>query len=444
MSVIPDRGTSRLAARYIALLATLALLVFGATLFNHLPHEPARGMPLPWLAAIVLVACVLAQHFPLHLSYQTKVDMDTAVLVAGIFLLDPLTIMVIAALSVILHEVITRRGLLDGIFNASQTMLAVGVAAALYRGLHDLGGPPVAPGLGTLAAMIASVVALHATNTLAVATMSSLHIGANPVKSWLAGLRLDAPEQAALAIFGGIAAIIAFNHSWLLPAFMVPVALVHRSLRRSIDLRNATRVAVEELAVIVDRRDPDKIGHSERVAELVHRLGNRFELSARDLEIVTAAARVHDVGKVSLDPRMTAKPGPLSEADWTELRRHPIVGAELLERFPTYTVGARAVRHHHERWDGAGYPDGLAGEAIPLGARLIAVADAFDAMTSRRPYRPELTEAAARAELEQGAGVQWDPTVVAAFVAMLQEEREVAALRPRTGREMVARPTSAR
>ena len=142
--------------------------------------------------------------------------------------------------------------------------------------------------------------------------------------------------------------------------------------------------------------------------------------------------------------RLVTNPGPLDAVGGDEVRRHPIVGEHLIGRFRTYALGARAVRHHHERWDGSGYPDGLAGDAIPLGARLIAVADAFDALTCRRPHRPALSDAAALAELERGAGRQWDPRMVAAMVALVREDLAPAAPRPVPGWEAAGavRPTT--
>lgn len=259
-------------------------------------------------------------------------------------------------------------------------------------------------------------------NTWTVATVSALDLGTSPLRSWRSSLMLDAPEYSALLIIGVVLASVVLDHPWLIPALLLPIALIHHSLRRSIELRIATRDAVDELALIVDRRDPFMEGHSERVARRVRGFASRLDLSTRDVEIITSAARVHDVGMVAVDPRIVAKPGALSAIEWDELKRHPIVGAELLVRFPQFALAAGAIRHHHERWDGTGYPDRLAGEAIPYAARLIAVVDAFDAMTNPRPYRSAMSVASALAELERGAGTQWDARLVASFVTQMREE----------------------
>ena len=130
---------------------------------------------------------------------------------------------------------------------------------------------------------------------------------------------------------------------------------------------------------------------------------------------------VHDLGKLALDPALLQKPGPLTEEEWVEVRRHPVKGAAVVARYAVFGEGHRLVRHHHEAWDGSGYPDQLAGEKIPFGARILAVADTFDVITNGRPYQAALPIANARAILCDGAGRQWDPRVVAALCAHLDE-----------------------
>ena len=139
-------------------------------------------------------------------------------------------------------------------------------------------------------------------------------------------------------------------------------------------------------------------------------------LPGDEADLVETAGRVHDLGKVAMTPALLSKVGPLTEEEWRHVRQHPVHGAAIVEKFAGYRGCAVLVRHHHERWDGTGYPEGLAGEAVPLGARILAVADAFDAMTSARAYRPASGPETVLAVLESGAGAQWDPRVVQALV----------------------------
>jgi len=149
--------------------------------------------------------------------------------------------------------------------------------------------------------------------------------------------------------------------------------------------------------------------HALRVATLSVRIGAAFGLEPPELETLELAAKLHDVGKLAVPRSILAKPGPLDEEEWAAMRQHPAEGARLLAPYVSSVELLAIVRSHHERWDGAGYPEGLRGEEIPLGARIVAVVDAFCAMIEPRPYRPTLDAAAARSELLAQSGRQFDP-----------------------------------
>ena len=162
-------------------------------------------------------------------------------------------------------------------------------------------------------------------------------------------------------------------------------------------------------------------GHSQRVAELSERVAVSLGLSVRDCQSVYLAARLHDLGKCGVSNEVLRKAGPLSAVEREEMQEHVRIGAEMLEDFPLFRDGARYVRAHHEWYDGSGYPGGLARSAIPLGARIIAVTDAYDAMTTDRPYRQALSHAEAVRRLWKGAGSQWDPRIAERFLELLGE-----------------------
>lgn len=172
------------------------------------------------------------------------------------------------------------------------------------------------------------------------------------------------------------------------------------------------------LVAAMETRDAYTSGHSMRVAELTLRLGQRLGLNDDDLERVHMAAHMHDIGKIGLPDGLLDKPGALSVEERAWVLRHPQIGCDILMKSPALHGIARMVLHHHERWDGKGYPCGLAGRIIPLGARIIAVADSIDAMMSRRPYRQPLSEQQCRAELARCAGTQFDPNIVTATLAL--------------------------
>jgi diguanylate cyclase (GGDEF)-like protein/putative nucleotidyltransferase with HDIG domain len=174
--------------------------------------------------------------------------------------------------------------------------------------------------------------------------------------------------------------------------------------------------AAASLARAVDSRDAYTGSHSERVANLAAEIAAQLDLPAEDVELTRLAGRLHDLGKLAIPEEILRKPAALGDAERLVIERHPQIGFRMLESLGVDPI-ASWVLHHHERWDGAGYPEGLAGDSIPLGARIIFVSDAFDAMTSDRLYRDALSYEDAVAEVERCAGSQFDPDVVAAFVA---------------------------
>ena len=171
---------------------------------------------------------------------------------------------------------------------------------------------------------------------------------------------------------------------------------------------------VSELVAQVDAADPCQAGHSVRVAALATMLGASIGMGESELRSLRIAALLHDVGKIAVPVEILRKSTKLSVPEASAVRRHTVYGGAILRRIPVLAFAASTARWHHERWDGLGYPDGLVGEAIPLFARVVAVADALDAMTSVRPYRAAIAMDAAFEELEAHAGAQFDPLIVSA------------------------------
>jgi len=179
--------------------------------------------------------------------------------------------------------------------------------------------------------------------------------------------------------------------------------------------QQSRNVALRLLAV----REPEVYEHSARVAALARAVAGQLGFSARDLSTLTRAAELHDVGKVAIPFSILEKSGPLDDAEWRLMRRHPIVGANILNAAPALAPVAEIVRAAHERFDGTGYPEGTSGQAIPLASRIVFVCDAFDAMTSDRPYREAMSRPQAIAEIMRGAGTQFDPRVVDVLCELL-------------------------
>lgn len=172
---------------------------------------------------------------------------------------------------------------------------------------------------------------------------------------------------------------------------------------------------------VIAQQDAYTGSHVDRIKGYAAAIAQELELPPAEIDTIRHAAQLHDIGKLAIPTDILRKPGPLSRPEWRTVEQHPVIGSQILERVSFLRDAAPLVRHHHERYDGSGYPAGLSGDEIPLGARIIAVADAFDAMISDRPYRRALSFRKAIAELRTHAGTQFDPQVVAAFLEVLDQ-----------------------
>lgn len=193
------------------------------------------------------------------------------------------------------------------------------------------------------------------------------------------------------------------------------LASVHRRLQR------AFLQSLLGLANALEAKDSYTRGHSERVARLARQLALRVGCAPAEGRIIAQAGLLHDLGKIGVPEAVLRKPGPLTAAEWALMRQHPVLGARIVSPLEFFSEGALVIRHHHERQDGSGYPAGLSGEAIPLGARIVAVADVYDALTSDRPYRRGFTRAEALRRIQESADRLLDARIVGALLDLVAD-----------------------
>lgn len=398
----------------------LAAVSLGVGTALAAPRAADHGVLLALAFTALLVG---AKRFPLHVAPKTKVTLDTVVLFAAVLLFDPVVAMALAAAGTLLAQWLGRQGGFQTLFNSAQAVLRVGVSALLLVLVEwDVARVSFAhPEQLLILAGAAGV--MYVLDALIVQMMVAAQTGLTPRLVWRQALRLGGAEELAQLALGVLAAAVIDVYPWALPLFLLPALAIYHALERHVQLRQQTVEALDALAAIVDLRDCYTAAHSQRVAAVARELAIALRLVPAEVELVERAARVHDVGKVIVNPAILAKEAQLTDAEWVELKRHPITGAEILSRFPQFARATSYVRHHHEWINGRGYPDGLRGEAIPLGARILAVADAFDSMASARPYRPALPSDRVVAEFARRRGQQWDDRVVAALFGLLDEGR---------------------
>ncbi|WP_407572702.1 HD-GYP domain-containing protein [Deinococcus altitudinis] len=180
------------------------------------------------------------------------------------------------------------------------------------------------------------------------------------------------------------------------------------------------------LGAALEARDLETGGHTQRVVEHATHLGQALDLPQEQFEDLRQGAYLHDIGKLVIPDAILLKPGKLGADEWAIMKTHAGRGADIAGNIPTLTRGAiDVIRHHHERWDGSGYPEGLSGTAIPLVARIFSVVDVYDALTSERPYKKAWTHGEAAAEIERQAGQQFDPEIVQAFLSLMGDRRAI-------------------
>lgn len=405
----------------------LAIVIGGPLLAVAVALSSAKTISVDDLVRALLLTLLAAAAYshPLRVTHKFTYDLSEVIVVAMILVFPTWLPGILVLLAGVLHHVRRSNWAIDDFFNLGQSAATVSVGALTLEFLRWQGGPgPMLAGLGSVGAVVTAAAAMLVVNTALIAGVIALDSGGRFWRLWQAELVNITATYTALVALGVVVALVVRDYPLALIPLVLPALLMQYTLRREVQLRADERAALETLADMIELRDPYTAGHSERVAKLARTLAMRLGLTGEEADLIETAGRVHDVAKVAISEAVLLKKGPLDAAEWAEMKLHPVKGAEVIHRFAGYRGCELLVRHHHERWDGAGYPDGLAGEAIPLGARILAVADSFDALTSSRPYRSALGRETVLRMLEEGAGIQWDPRVVS---AMVEYQRELAA-----------------
>jgi len=408
----------------------------------------------------VLVA--VGQVLSLEVERTGTISVSAVGALTGAAVIGPRAALALAVtMSVI--EWSARRSLIHQVlFNIGCLTLASLAGAAIF----SIPVPPQISEAGYLGLGLVAGAAYFAVNTGLLSLALALEGRDSPWRLWKERFSWLLPHYV---VYGFIAAVIKEAYAplgaWALMVFALPLFLMRETqeayvrhtarsaskLRRAaetiqtqnVSLERANRLlkerstaAMESLSATVDARDAYTAGHSRRVHRLALEIGRALGLSVSELELLGHAALFHDIGKLAVPDTVLLKPERLTDTEWGLMRGHAAEGASIINRLGFLNDAVPAIRHHHERYDGRGYPDGLAGEEIPLGARIIHVADAFDSMLTDRVYRPARPPADALREVRELAGTQFCPRCVGALEQAIAADPSV--LRPEPALEPVA------
>jgi HD-GYP domain-containing protein (c-di-GMP phosphodiesterase class II) len=412
MSKVAFRGI--LAAWIIAMAGSYVFLL-------SLRATPAIEIPVrEYVVAIVFVSSViLADHYPVHLRRGTKSSLiNLPIFLSTVILSAPLAIAV-AAIGVLAAHLIARveRGLFrrDIATATGQWMLTVYLGSQVVH-LDQFGLQVHLVRLELLLLYALSFVIINFT----LFSFLQACIYGEPIVTILKSTLKQGFFIEAIQYLIAIPGILAADEDMRsLILLIVPISIAYVAFKRIKETGFETVRILNDMADTVDLRDTYTGGHSKHVAKLVHETLMQLKVSGQESTLIEIAARLHDIGKVGIPDAILLKPGKLSTEEMAIMQTHSQKGAELISRYKDFSRCAAMIMHHHERWDGHGYPAGLKGHEIPFGARLIAVADSFEAMTSDRPYRQAFSVDQAIQILLAGRGEQWDPVIVNAFVDLV-------------------------
>jgi HD-GYP domain-containing protein (c-di-GMP phosphodiesterase class II) len=441
----PDRQS--LGWRAVLFIAGVSAAGAGLVAWYAPRFDPSDALGL----ALLTLLAVLADRLAVTIYDETHLSVSFVPLFAVAVLYGPPGVAIAGPIAAVAVHIPRQVFSLRLPFDVGNVTIAITLAAVSFEGMAGVARDEIRP-IMLPAALTAGAVA-YAVNAYLVSQVASLTSGRSVLQVWLEKGRWLFPHYVVFGLLG-LALALAYHALGItgLLAFVAPPLMMQLSIKQYVErtmetvtalrrkneelgeanseilamtktLRDTYDGTLEALVTALDARDRETKGHSSRVTEytldIARCLGLQPETPA--WEDLKRAGLLHDVGKIGVSDFILHKPGPLTPEEWEEMRRHPGIGYEMLRGVRFLAGPAEIVLSHHERFDGKGYPRALAGDEIPLGARIFAVADTFDAMTSDRPYRRALPWETARDEIVRHSGTQFDPQAVGAFLQAYEE-----------------------
>jgi diguanylate cyclase (GGDEF)-like protein/putative nucleotidyltransferase with HDIG domain len=396
---------------------------------------PVETLRTPWLFLLLLTLSSITSVFKVNLPIVrggSTMSVSYAVDFASLLLLGPDETMVVAAASAYSQctfRIKERNPTYRTLFSMACLVVTVQAAGHAYRLLG--GVPGVFNWANIPQPLVGAATTYFVINTLAIATAIALTTRQSILRIWNENFLWSAPSYFVGAGVAAVSTWMVLDHAhWLAVLATAPLYLTYRTykvylgriddeqrhVREMADLHLAT---IEALALAIDAKDQTSQSHIRRVQLYATAVARALGMTENEIQGVKTAALLHDIGKLAVPEHILSKPGPLTPEEFQKIRAHPKVGADIVSSVPFPYPVAPLILSHHERWDGKGYPAGLRGENIPLGARILSVVDYFDALMAERPYHKAMSFEAAVGLLQQEAGKGLDPTVVSTFIELL-------------------------
>ncbi|MHB9094794.1 MAG: HD-GYP domain-containing protein [Eubacteriales bacterium] len=367
------------------------------------------------------ILAVFTDSLPVPLPRGGSVTVTVAVVYASIILFGAAVSAYVMIAAIVFSKLFTRdrEPWYKLVFNCAQFVLAAGISGSVYQ---LLGGENSTVNFNNFLPFIAAAITYLAVNCTAFSLVLSLSQSVSLQSIWLTNMRWAMPNLMMLAPLGLLMAIVySYTGPLGVTLFFVPLLLARFVFKSYIDTREIFINTLEALASALDAKDNYTKGHSDRVASYATALARHLKMPEDQVEVIQHMAMLHDVGKIGINDELLTRIGALTDEEFGMIKLHPVIGANILNDISYFGAAKEFVKYHHEKYDGTGYPERLQGEKIPYGARIITLADSFDAMTSDRSYRKRVSVEEALWEVRRCAGTHFDPELAEAFIQCWQK-----------------------
>lgn len=405
---------------YIILLTILAMIVLAFLIYFFKIEDVSIVLLFGILGAV-------AETFLILLPNIGAVSVSFAISLAAIILVGPLGAAVVDMMSIIFRmPYVEGRGrvhifkspIYKTIFNISQNIINAGISGSIYY-ISNLYFP--SSSIINPVSVVLAIITYLTLNTTFMAQLMSIVSGEKFTATWTKDIQGTVINSMAVSCLGVIvaAAYISYESGGVV-LFFIPLMLARYSFKLYIDMRKNYMDTVKALINAIEAKDPYTSGHASRVGIYAVSIAKSLELSEKKIERIRTAALLHDIGKIGIDDNILKKSGKLTDMEYAAIKNHPTIGAEIIRDVGFLKDSMDIVKHHHERYDGKGYPDGLKGNEIPIEASILMLADSFDAMTTDRPYRKAMSSEEAIREIIVNSGTQFNPEIVEKAVFTLR------------------------